>query len=125
MLELRRATANDARDIAEVHVAAWRWAYRGLLPDALLAALDPVERAGMWTRALGAPDSKTVAWMARSVGKTVGFVACGPALDGSDSGEIYAIYLLEEVAGSGVGRALFEKADASLRERGFASAVLW
>ena len=37
---VRDATVDDARAIAEVHVASWRWAYRGQLPDDLLDGLS-------------------------------------------------------------------------------------
>jgi len=33
---VRRATIDDAVDIADVHVATWRATYRGLMPQSLL-----------------------------------------------------------------------------------------
>ena len=33
---VRRATADDAEAIADVHIETWRVAYRGQLPDAFL-----------------------------------------------------------------------------------------
>ena len=36
---IRRPTVADARAIAELHVRAWAWTYRGLLPDAFLQRL--------------------------------------------------------------------------------------
>ena len=36
---VRPATRDDADSIAEVHVASWRWAYEGQLPDDVLAVL--------------------------------------------------------------------------------------
>jgi len=41
---IRPATPEDARAIAEVHVASWRYAYRGLLPDDVLDRLSVEER---------------------------------------------------------------------------------
>jgi hypothetical protein len=41
---VRAATLADAEGIARVHVDAWRWAYRGDVPDAFLAALSVAER---------------------------------------------------------------------------------
>ena len=37
---IRTATPEDARAIAEVHVASWRAAYRGVLPDTYLDRLS-------------------------------------------------------------------------------------
>ena len=38
--EIRRARPEDAEAVARVHVAGWRHAYRGLLPDDYLDGLD-------------------------------------------------------------------------------------
>ncbi len=43
MTTIRRAVPDDARSIAEVHVETWRAAYRGMVSDSVLDALD-VER---------------------------------------------------------------------------------
>jgi hypothetical protein len=40
MVELRDATPADAHAIANVLVQSWRAAYRGLLPDDVLAGLS-------------------------------------------------------------------------------------
>ena len=41
---IREATPDDARAIAEVHVASWRWAYRGDLPAEFLDGLSVDDR---------------------------------------------------------------------------------
>lgn len=41
---IRRATAQDATRIAEVHVLSWKSAYRGMMPQAHLDDLDPAAR---------------------------------------------------------------------------------
>ncbi|MBV9785789.1 MAG: GNAT family N-acetyltransferase, partial [Acidisphaera sp.] len=40
MIAIRRARPADAAAIAAVHVAAWRSAYPGILPDTYLARLS-------------------------------------------------------------------------------------
>ena len=40
MVELREATPADAPALAAVQVASWRAAYRGLMPDGVLAGLS-------------------------------------------------------------------------------------
>ena len=42
---IRRATVDDADAIATVHIASWRGAYAGIVPDAFLASLDVAARA--------------------------------------------------------------------------------
>jgi ribosomal protein S18 acetylase RimI-like enzyme len=120
---VREAREGDARPVAEVHVASWRAAYRGLLPDELLASLSVEERTERWQE-----------WLRGGVGMIVlerdeavmGFAAFGPARDGdADVGEVYAIYLDPREWGRGSGRALMDAAVARLRESGFDEAVLW
>jgi ribosomal protein S18 acetylase RimI-like enzyme len=66
-----------------------------------------------------------------TAGRVIGFVAFGPAGDEHDvpppprSGEVYAIYLLEEAAGRGIGRRLVDEAVRRLRAGGFDHVVLW
>jgi ribosomal protein S18 acetylase RimI-like enzyme len=48
MIAIRRATVDDIEAIATIHIACWRAAYRGILPDEHLDALDLNERIGRW-----------------------------------------------------------------------------
>jgi len=49
---VRQATIDDAGDIAVVHVATWRAAYRGLMPQSLLDGLSVEARTAVWRRIL-------------------------------------------------------------------------
>ena len=55
----------------------------------------------------------------------VGFVAVGLSRDSGGDGELYAIYVLPEQWGTGVGRALIEAGEERLRELGHGHASLW
>jgi hypothetical protein len=78
---LRDATVADARSIAEVVVAAWRWAYRGLMPDAVLDGLSIDEREAMWREGLTDPKPGWGCLVAEGRGSIVGFVGYGPPLE--------------------------------------------
>lgn len=122
----RHAVPDDARAIAEVHVASWRWAYRGQLADATLDALDVAEREVRWGGAIA--DPATIVIVAVDDDSIVGFVSAGPTRDDdapSSSGELGAIYLEERVVGRGVGRGLLERAVEGMRSAGFTMASLW
>ena len=59
-------------------------------------------------------------------GAVVGFAQLGEDREeGSETGELFAIYVLPEAAGAGVGRALMAETLARLRAEGFAEAILW
>jgi hypothetical protein len=51
---VRPAVLQDAPAIAAVHVATWRDAYAGLLPDDFLDGLDVDQRAERWRGRLAA-----------------------------------------------------------------------
>ncbi len=119
---VRPATAADVRGIAEVHVAAWRSAYAGIVPDATLDALDVEARAARLARRFG-PDAvagTVPTLVAVAAGRVLGFVNAGPYRDddvppdGPGWGEIYAIYVHPACTGRGLGRQLITAALATL-----------
>jgi GNAT superfamily N-acetyltransferase len=126
---VRLAMVEDAAALARVHVLAWQAAYRGLMPDAMLAELDMAERARGWHQRLAAGlATERPVWVVSEEGSVTGFCATGPPRDPdvpAGSAEIYAINLLPEMWRKGQGRALFEHAIADLRARGHERVVLW
>ena len=67
----RLATEKDLRSLAIMHVQAWREAYRDLMPNAVLAALDPTKRETTWRQVLHQGTRVTLALLEASV---VGFM---------------------------------------------------
>ncbi len=126
---VRDATVDDARAIAEVHVASWRWAYRGQLPDGFLEGLSVDDREAMWTAWFLRPEERAAVLIASDEdGRVVGFANAGPSRDdvaSPDTGELRAIYVLQEFQGSGVGRALLDASLDRLRAAAYARVTLW
>jgi GNAT superfamily N-acetyltransferase len=130
-VEIRPATLEDARELAEVHLEGWRWGYLDILPADYLAGLDLDEWEAQWVGNFTASwaDDMT-ALIAEENGRGVGLIACGTAgpMFGPPperAGEVFAIYLREDAQGTGVGRTLFEAGTHALKDRGFDQAVLW
>jgi phosphoribosylanthranilate isomerase len=123
-IRLRRATPGDADTLGLVHVAAWREAYSGLLPDEVLTGLDPQQRAAMWREAIA--HGATV-HLAEQNGAIVGFGSSGEQRDPSlpFSGEIRALYVLKRAQRRGVGRMLMAAMAHDLLAQGRVSASLW
>jgi GNAT superfamily N-acetyltransferase len=129
---IRVATPDDAHGLGIMHVASWREAYTGVLPDNILSSLSIEGRVAMWDQILRQPtnSSSTVVYLAERDGTIVGFGSCGwqRAEDlkakGYD-GEFSAIYVLREFQGKGVGARLLGKMSLDLVGRGFESAALW
>jgi GNAT superfamily N-acetyltransferase len=128
-MNIRAQRPSDAEALVDVHLRSWRWAYAGLIPDDYIDALW-ADRAGRVERTRrmieeAAPDERF--WLAEVHERVVGLAATAASADDDalpGTGEVRAIYLAPEVAGQGVGRALFAHAVDDLRGR-FARATLW
>ncbi|WP_067724716.1 GNAT family N-acetyltransferase [Oceanobacillus damuensis] len=105
---IRKATMNDAYDIAKVHVDSWRTTYKGILPDDFLEQLSYEKRNKLWEKNL---DEQNVYVAEDAEGKIVGFSTGGIKKTSNYdkyAGELYAIYILEEFQGKGVGKLLMQ-----------------
>jgi ribosomal protein S18 acetylase RimI-like enzyme len=122
---VRPATAADAQAIAAVHVASWRAAYAGLLPDELLARLDADARARQWRERLAGLGAGAFVLVFEHLGQVRGFVSGGPDRHGSADGEVYAIYVDPDWQGRGAGTRLLTAASRRLAEARFCQASLW
>jgi ribosomal protein S18 acetylase RimI-like enzyme len=127
VVQIRRAAAADARDIAELHVRSWQWAYRGQLPDEFLDRLSVEGRTSMWERQLAREDARV--WVAENdAGSIIGFAHTGASRDDDappGTAELYAIYIDPAIVGTGVGRTLIVHALEDLRARGYRETTLW
>jgi hypothetical protein len=80
---VRLATAADAAPLAAVHIRSWQWAYRGLMPDHVLAGLDIEQRTERWTTTLTDLHDTAVLLAVRQLGgpsdELGAFCIVGPA----------------------------------------------
>ena len=137
MISVRRARPADAAAIGAVHVAAWRSAYPGILPDAFLSRLSVPRQAAYYDSAIRAGVGVHVATasgadLAESEGgpRVVGFVTEAPARSGRNrmavaEGEIETLYVLDDWRERGLGRRLMRAAAAHLAAAGCRSAFVW
>lgn len=128
-VEIRRAIVEDAVDIAVVHVKSWQGAYRGLVDDAILDALDAGARAASWLDLLKSCEwPRQGVWVAVEDGHVRAFVGYCPSRDDDarpETGEIAAIYAEPSAWGRCIGQALHDQAVSELAHAGFADATLW
>jgi GNAT superfamily N-acetyltransferase len=127
-MALREATCADAPGIARVHSASWRTTYPGIFPAELLARLTPEAREPMWRRILCEPEPRGFVYVALGDdGEVVGYAHGGPEATGDPmyTSELYAIYLLAEHQGRGLGRALLALVRGRLRALGHRSMLIW
>jgi GNAT superfamily N-acetyltransferase len=126
MTRLRHATSEDAAAIAHIRISGWRQAYPGLVAGSVLDTLDEAADTQRWAARLGADPAVTT--MVAELDETVrGFCTYGPDRDEPAEGraEIYGLYVLPAVWGSGLGRRLVEAVTTELAEQGNAEVRLW
>lgn len=125
-MNIRVATPDDAAVVARIHIDSWRAAYRGLVPDEKLAALDYASRTERFRRDLAAPDPCTC--VIEDAGEIAGFCTFGACRDSDTTpqiGEIWGIYLAPGHWRKGLGRALALHAEQQLAARGCRRITLW
>ena len=103
-----------------MHVRTWQAAYAHVFPAEELASLS-----GERGRRRAELHRRNPPLVADANGEVVGFASVGPNRDDSREGEVYAIYVLPDRWGTGVGRELMQSAEAELRAQGYDEAVLW
>lgn len=126
MAIVRDARAEDAAEVAGVHIRAWQAAYRCLLPDEYLDGLQVEDRAARYAFGSTDPEApRTI--LAIYDGSIRGFASIGPSREQEtrDAGELYALYVDPPHWGTGIGRLLLAQACTRLRKLGFDEAVLW
>ena len=133
MVQIRPEAPDDAEAIAAVHVRAWQAGYAGIMPDEVLARLNPAAWAQR-RREVGTaePEHPFTTLLAEESGTLAGFATYGPYRIDQDRddldpryGEILSMYVDPPRWGTGVGGALMTAALAGLRERGWRELRLW
>jgi GNAT superfamily N-acetyltransferase len=123
------AKIEDAVGIAHVHTRTWQVAYDHVFPTNRLAGLVEEHRAEQWREWLMDPPDRTHTLVSGADGGIVGFAHFGPTRDPESNqelvGELYAIYVLPDEWGRGIGRALMTEVLERMRADGFQEAILW
>lgn len=133
MFSIRPAIPADIPAIAFIHVDGWRSSYGDVVGRAFLESLNVEEKEknwGVWFSG-GQVD---VLLAEDETGKPAGFISFGKlktAPPGMSpirplyTAEVYAIYILRDFQGQGLGRRLMSAAAAQLKEKKHKSLCLW
>jgi len=125
-MEVRLASPDDCRAVAEVHVASWQAAYAGILDPIFLAGLSVDRREQSWRQVVAAGEPELLVGLEGST--AVGFASHGRSRDADalpGRGELMALYVHPRSWSTGAGRELWRAARARLHSRGFSSVSLW
>lgn len=124
VITIRSARESDAQGIADVHDAAWRDAYRGIIPGRELERMIARRGPRWWHSAIVRGSRLLVLDFDDIIG---GYTSYGrnrvPSMP--YGGEIFELYIAPEFQGIGFGRRLFEAARKDLAEHGYTSVIVW
>lgn len=124
LIEIRRARQGDAEAIAQVHDAAWRTAYRGLIPGIELERMVHKRGPRWWHAAIRRGSRISVLQVGEDVAGYVNFGG-NRAKSLPYGGEIYEIYLSPVYQGLGFGQRLFSAARRDLSLARLNGLVVW
>ena len=125
-MKIRLAAPADARELARVHIATWRTAYRQIMPDQVLDHLCLDEFEATWDKNLVRPERLNL--VCEMEDHIAGFAALGPSrnrdIHSAQTGEMYALYVEPEQWGKGAGRALWERTLDEFQARGYQQVIV-
>ena len=113
--------------MARIHVESWNVAYRGIMPDDVIARTDLAYRTAFWTERIA--DREWPVFLIEEDGETVAFCQMIPTRDPEDDrtrvGQIPSLHVLPHLRRRGYGRLLLDEVFAEFRRRDFTDVTLW
>jgi GNAT superfamily N-acetyltransferase len=128
LMQIRRAVPEDLPAVAKVHVDSWRTTYQDIVPKPFLDNLSYSSAEERFRRILAKRDLQPFMYVAvDSAEGVVGYASGGRARNGPAqfTGELYALYLLKEHQGRGIGSALFRAVASELLSAEMDSMIIW
>ena len=126
-MTIRRASISDAEMVGGIHVQSWNVAYRGIMPDDVIARTDLAYRTAFWAERIADPEWPV--YLVEESGRGLAFCQMIPTRDADDDatrvGHITSIHVLPQLRGFGFGRALMDHVLDEFARRGFAEVTLW
>jgi GNAT superfamily N-acetyltransferase len=108
------AGRDHAQEIAALHTASWRAAYRGILPDWFLDGPLDEDRLSLWRRRLETPPARQIVLRAASAQGLKGFACLYLEEDPTWGALLDNLHVQPASRGKGVGRQLFEACKAAV-----------
>lgn len=122
VIDIRPARLSDAGALGDVHHAAWREAYQGIIPSLVLQRMMARRGATWWNDAI----RKRAIQVLEVGGAVVGYAAYGRSHDPQrrNAAEIQELYLLPEYQGIGLGGRLFSAVRATIGSKGYSRVMV-
>lgn len=126
MYDIRYATINDARILAQIHSTSWKVAYKGIVPNSVLDNITVEKREKHFEQALKEEREKNAIIFKGN--KPAGLICIGKCRDSDQDdscGEIWGIYLHPDYWNMGIGLVLLKWGLDELTKKGYKKATLW
>ena len=127
---IRKADVGDASAIAHIRVEGWRIAYKGLIPDSILNALDYKTQENKVTNRITGIDKDFTSniLVYEEANEILAYTYYGKALDSLNNqyqGEVVALYVRPDKKGQGIGTQLINRVKELLKEEGYSNMIIW
>jgi L-amino acid N-acyltransferase YncA len=121
---IRRRERKDCEAIAKLITICWNETYRGLVSDEFLDGLYKNEEDRIKNSYEKFDENDNHQFVLEVDGKVVGWMNIGDSDEGSEYGEIHAIYILNDYKGFGYGRKLVEEGIKEIKSMGFKQMII-
>ena len=113
--------SDDRMDISHIYEGSWKFAYKGIVPDEYLDAIEK----GRWCGHFKDPNRLTL--LVEEDGKLIGTSSFSKSRYDKwpEAGEIISIYMLPEHMKKGYGKLLMDAVIAELKGLGYKEIFLW
>ena len=115
------AESDDLLVLSDIYEQSWKFAYRGIIPQAFFDSIP----SGRWADSFTRETLKTLCLLENQRIVGTASICKSRWAEYPDFGEIVSIYLLPEVMGRGYGAQLLRRCVAELRKMGHERILFW
>jgi ribosomal protein S18 acetylase RimI-like enzyme len=128
-ITIRQAQPEEADALAELHYAAWKAGYQGVMPDEVMQSLKLDEFYPRWRYRLSPAGAAHRILVAEQRGVLAGFITFGSGRESMQLPdayhEIYTLYVHPSAWHQGIGRRLMNSVFSKLHQEGVEGCFLW
>jgi len=126
-MNIRRATVEDCRELAQIQVDSYRRAYAGIFPQAYLDAFTYEEQEQDWRDLLTSETEDSLYVAEACSGELVGYALGRPGVAevAPYDSELVALHIRRPFQGQGVGRELVRAMARALKQQSCTSLIVW
>ncbi len=127
---IRKATIDDSKRLAEIVAKSWQTAYKGIVADEVIDDKHTQERIGKLTKYFSGTISNEISgdYIITTDSTDVGCFSFGASRDAAPNektGELIGLYILLEYRGCGRGCKVLSFVDEEAKKRGYDKIILW